>query len=153
MPRPDLTDREGIVLLVNGFYERIRADDQLGPIFSDVAKVDWDSHLPRMYDFWDPVMFRSGTFRGNPLTAHAKLAPHTDMSRAKFDHWLTLFRETVAALFEGENAEHIVRCAEDMANVLHSKINNSRDQRFDPANLSDEQRQRYAAHKSPSGSR
>ncbi|MGK0188831.1 MAG: hemoglobin [Verrucomicrobiales bacterium] len=142
-----MIDRAGIVLLVNRFYDRIRVDDQLGPVFSDVANVNWESHLPRMYDFWDTVLFRSGTFRGNPIEAHAKLISQTDMSKAKFDHWLELFRETVAELFEGENAGHIVRCAEDMANVLYSKINKVPDPRFDPANLTDEQRARYAAYK------
>lgn len=150
--RQDLIDREGIVRLVDRFYERIQADGELGPIFSEVAKVDWETHLPKMYDFWDTVLFRSGTFRGNPLAAHAKLVSHTDMSRAKFDHWLELFRESVAELFEGENADHIVRCAEDMANVIYSKINHVPDPRFDPAFLSDEQRARYASCRNPSSS-
>ena len=148
---PDLTDRVGIIRLVDRFYERIREDGLLGPIFSEVAQVNWETHLPKMYDFWDTVLFRSGTYRGNPLSAHAKLVPKTDMSRAKFDHWLELFRETVAELYEGENAGHIVRCAEDMANVLYSKINNVPDPRFDPANLTDEQRARYAAYKEKPG--
>ncbi len=147
---PDLIDREGIILLVDRFYERIREDDLLGPIFSEIAQVDWETHLPKMYDFWDTVLFRSGTFRGNPLDAHAKLVAKTEMSRVKFDHWLEIFRQTVAELFEGENAEHIVRCAEDMANVIYSKINNVPDPRFDPANLSDEQRERYSAYKEKS---
>lgn len=146
-PLPNLTDRQGIVRLVDRFYERIREDDQLGPVFSEVAKVNWETHLPKMYDFWDTVLFRSGTFRGNPIGAHAKLVLHTDMSWAKFDHWLGMFRESVAELFQGENADHIVRCAEDMANVLYSKINNVPDPRFDPANLTDEQRARYAVYK------
>ena len=109
--------------------------------------MNWETHLPKMYDFWDTVMFRSGTFRGDPIAAHAKLIPKTDMGRERFDHWLTLFRRTVAELFEGEKAGHIVRCAEDMANVIFSKINGVPDPRFDPANLSDEQRARYAAYK------
>src|SRR5690606_29233583 len=137
--RPDLTNRDDIIRLVDSFYGRLRSDEILGPIFNDIAKIDWETHLSKMYDLWDTVMFRSMTFKGNPLTAHAKLKPLTDMGRDKFDHWLTLFRASVDELFEGENAGHIVRCAEDMANVLHSKVNSIPDQRFDPANLTDEQ--------------
>lgn len=144
---PDLTNRDDIIRLVDCFYGRIRSDGMLGPIFDDIAKVDWETHLPKMYDFWDTVMFRSMTFKGNPVTAHAKLGPLTDMGRDKFDHWLVLFRASVDELFAGENAGHIVRCAEDMANVLHSKVNGVPDQRFDPANLTDEQKARYAAYK------
>lgn len=46
----DLTDRAGIILLVDTFYDAVRADRILGPIFNDTAKVDWGVHLPKMYD-------------------------------------------------------------------------------------------------------
>jgi hemoglobin len=143
----DLTNRDDIIRLVDRFYDRIRSDDKLSPIFEKIAHVDWETHLPKMYDFWDTVMFRAGTFRGNPLAAHAKLTALTDMGRETFDHWLVLFKESVAELFEGDNAGHIVRCAEDMANVIYSKINNVPDPRFDPANLTPEQKARYTAYK------
>lgn len=128
--KPDLIGREDIIRLVDHFYGKIRSDSDLGPIFDEIAKVNWETHLPKMYDFWDTVMFRSGTFRGNPLAAHAGLVPHIEMSMDRFNHWLDLFRNSVGELFEGENADHIVRCAEDMANVLYSKINDVPDPRF-----------------------
>lgn len=148
-PTRDIAGRDDIVRLVDRFYARIRGDAKLGPVFEQIAHVDWEAHLPKMYDFWDTVLFRSGTFRGNPITAHAKLVPLTDMGLPTFEHWLTLFRETVAQLFEGEKAGHIVRCAEDMANVLYSKIHNLPDPRFDPANLTPEQKARYASYIKP----
>lgn len=146
-PRLDLRDRTDIVRLVDRFYERIREDETLGPIFGQIAQVDWATHLPKMYDFWDTVLFRAGTFRGNPLGAHAKLVPVADMGWPTFERWLTLFKATVAELFEGENAGIIVRNAEDMANVIYSKINGVPDPRFDPANLTPEQKARYAAYR------
>lgn len=145
---PDLLGRTEIELLVNTFYDRVRSDAVLGYIFNDVAQTNWQTHLPKMYAFWETVMFRSGGFTGNPLVAHARLVPLTDMGRDKFDHWLVLFRSTVDDLFAGENADHIKRCAEDMANVIHSRINSIPDARFDPANLTPEQRERYARYKS-----
>jgi len=148
-PKPDLTGRVGIELLVNSFYTRVRDDEMLGFIFDKVAQTNWETHLPKMYAFWETVMFRSGGFTGNPLAAHAKLVPLTDMGRDKFDRWLTLFRATVDDLFAGENAEHIKNCAADMANVIFSRINHVPDPRFDPANLTPEQRERYARYKSP----
>lgn len=146
----DLNGRPEIERLVNTFYDRVRADKTLGFIFDEVAKTQWDTHLPKMYAFWETVMFRSGGFTGNPLVAHAKLVPLTDMGRDKFDHWLQLFCGTVDDLFEGEHAEHIKRCAEDMANVIHAKINQVPDPRFDPARLTPEQRERYARYKQES---
>lgn len=145
----DLTCRADIIRLVDAFYERIRGDEKLGPIFNEVAHVNWEAHLPKMYDFWDTVLFRAGTFRGNPLAAHARLVSVADMSKASFDHWLELFTATVNDLFQGTNAAVIIRSAEDMANVIYSKINQVPDPRFDSANLTAEQRERYARYKQP----
>lgn len=145
--RSDLRGRPEIEQLVNRFYERVRGDEVLGFIFQDVAGTNWTTHLPKMYAFWETVLFRSGAYSGNPVDAHAKLVPLTTMGRGQFDHWLELFRSTVDELFEGPNAEHIKNCAADMANVIHGKINHVPNPRFDPANLTPEQRARYAAYK------
>ena len=144
---PDLLGRPDIERLVNAFYERVRQDELLGFIFNDIAHTHWDTHLPRMYAFWETVLFRTGGFTGNPVAAHAKLVPQTEMGRTQFDRWLHLFRETVDSLFQGPNAEHIKNCAHDMANVLYSRINGVPDPRFDPARLTPEQRARYAKYR------
>lgn len=104
-----------------------------------------------MYAFWETVLFRSGSYRGNPLAAHEKLVSKTPMGREQFDRWLELFRGTVDDLFVGEHAEHIKSCADDMANVIYSRINQVPDPRFDPANLTPEQRERYTRYKSDPG--
>lgn len=147
MDKPDIAGRAEIETLVNTFYDRVRGDEVLGFIFNEVAHTNWIAHLPKMYAFWETVLFRSGGYTGNPLAAHAKLVPLTTMGREQFDRWLMLFRGTVDDLFAGEKAEHIKNCAEDMANVIHARINNVPDARFDPANLTAEQRERYARYK------
>lgn len=141
--KPDIQGRVEIEMLVNSFYDRVRGDEVLGHIFDKVAQIHWQTHLPKMYAFWETVLFRTGGFTGNPIAAHARLVPLTDMGRDKFDHWLKLFGATVDDLFAGERAEHIKNCAADMANVICSKINAVPDPRFDPANLTPEQRERY----------
>lgn len=145
--KPDIQDRAEIETLVNTFYDRVRGDELLGFIFEKIAQTDWQAHLPKMYAFWETVLFRSGGYTGNPIAAHAKLLPQTAMGREQFDRWLLLFRATVDDLFAGEKAEHIKNCAADMANVIYSKINDVPDPRFDPANLTPEQRERYARYK------
>lgn len=145
--KPDILGRPDIVKLVDAFYGKVRADGPLGHVFDEVAKVHWETHLPKLYNFWDTVLFRAGTFRGNPLVAHANLLAETDMGWPLFERWLELFRGTVADLFEGENATHIVRCAEDMARVIHSKIHALSNPRYDPTRLSPEQKARYASYR------
>ena len=147
--KPDISGRSDIERLVNAFYDRIRQDDLLGFIFEDVAKTNWEAHLPKMYAFWETVLFGTARFSGNPLGSHAKLVPMTEMGCPQFDRWLCLFTATVDDLFEGERAGHIKRSAEDMANVIYSRINKVPDPRFDPANLTTEQRAKYARYKQP----
>ncbi len=149
--RPDINGRPEIEQLVNAFYERVQADDVIGFIFEKVAQTDWTTHLPKMYAFWETVLFRTGGYTGNPLAAHAKLTALTEMGRPQFDRWLALFRSTVDDHFAGERAEHIKSCAADMASVIYAKINNVPDPRFDPASLTPEQRARYAAYRGESG--
>jgi hemoglobin len=144
---PDISDRADLVKLVDAFYAKVRGDQHLGHIFDGVAKVHWESHLPKLYDFWDTVLFRAGNFRGNLIGAHSRLASLTDMGRPLFDRCLQLFRETVRQRYAGERADHIVRCAEDMANVIHSKVHAIPDPRLDPGRLTHEQRSRYAAYR------
>lgn len=146
---PDITGRPDLVRLVDAFYVRVRADEGLGHVFDGIARVNWESHLPKLYDFWDTVLFRAGTFRGNPIAAHANLIPLTHMGWPLFERWLEIFRATVDEHFVGERAGHIVRCAEDMASVIYSRIHGVPDPRFDPARLTPEQRARYASYRNP----
>jgi len=145
--KPDLEGRAEIEQLINAFYGRVRGDEVLGFIFDEVAQTNWETHLPKMYAFWETVLFGSGGYQGNPLAAHAKLVPMTAMGREQFDRWLALFKSTVDERFAGEKAEHIKRAAEDMANVIYSRINQVPDPRFDPATLTPEQKARYARYK------
>lgn len=145
--RPDLTGRADIEILVNKFYDKIRGDEVLGFIFNDVAKTDWAAHLPKMYAFWETMIFRSASYVGNPLAAHARLVPLTAMGRLQFDCWLAVFTATVDELFAGEKAEHIKSAAADMANVIHARINGVDQERYDYSKLTPEQRARYASYK------
>ncbi|MDD4933182.1 MAG: group III truncated hemoglobin [Methylacidiphilaceae bacterium] len=145
-PLSDIKGRAEIERLVDRFYEKVRADDLLGPIFNDIAKVDWSSHLPKLYAFWQAVLFRDGGFKGNPIGVHFKLLSETSMDWPRFQRWLDLFRSTVDEMFTGEHAAHIKNTAEDMAHVIYSRINNVLDPRFDPANLTPAQRARYAKY-------
>lgn len=144
---PDIIGRQDLERLVDAFYRSVRADDQLGHIFDEVARVQWETHLPKLTNFWDSVLFGAGTFRGNPIAAHANLLTQTELDWPLFEHWLDLFRRTVDGMFSGERAGHLVRCAEDMACVIYSRIQGVPDPRFDPERLTPEQKARYAAYK------
>jgi hemoglobin len=122
LERFELVDRTDVMRLVDVFYDRVRADDILGPIFDDVAHVDWAVHLPLMYDFWDSVLFSAGTYHGNPLIVHQHLAQRVPLTGREFARWLSLFESTVDDLFEGPMAEHARLAAARIATALQQRL-------------------------------
>lgn len=90
-------DEEGLRHLVDVFYERIRADEQLGPIFND-AIHDWPDHLEKLAAFWSSIMLGSGRYKGQPVPAHKK--HQARISPALFDRWLALWARTSDELME-----------------------------------------------------
>lgn len=124
---PDIDSREDIERLVDTFYDRIRSDDILGPIFNDVARVDWAGHLPKMYAFWEAVLFGTAGFKGNPLAVHLQLAEITPLGAREFDRWLALFQANVDGLFSGPVAGEAKQRAERIAVVMQQHISAARD--------------------------
>jgi hemoglobin len=107
---------------VDTFYERVRTDDILWPIFDDVARVDRAGHLPKMYAFWDAVLFGTAGFRGNPLAAHLQFAQLTPLGSREFDRWIELFHATVDARFSGPVADEAKTRASRIAIVMQHHI-------------------------------
>jgi hemoglobin len=121
-PQFDIVDSRDVARLVNVFYDRVRDDDLLGPIFDDVAHVDWATHLPRMYDFWESVLFARATFKGMPLVVHRALARRTPLTTAAFERWVALFVSTVDDLFFGSMAEHANTSAARLAAMMQHNL-------------------------------
>jgi len=121
-PRADIADRRDVACLVNVFYDRVKDDELLGPIFNDIAHVDWSTHLPRMYDFWESVLFATATFKGTPLITHRELARRAPLTSAAFDRWIALFHSTVDDLFLGPMAEQAKDSAARIAAIMEHNV-------------------------------
>ncbi len=119
---PDIQSREDIVRIVDTFYERVKQDELLGPIFMEKAKVNWEKHLPVMYDFWENVVFYTGNYSGNPMRIHQQLHQRITLYKGDFTKWLKLFFKTVDHLYKGERAELIKQRAQSIATVMQIKI-------------------------------
>ncbi len=122
MKNKDIEDTEDVQRLVDHFYMQVVRDELLGPVFNDLAKVDWEAHLPKMYSFWTSVLFGKASFKGNPMAIHLVLSEKTEMGGAQFERWLKLWKATVDKLFVGELAEDAKRRAESIAGLMLYKI-------------------------------
>ena len=120
--KKDISNRADIQQLVDTFYIKVRADETIGYLFNDVAQVNWEQHLPRMYDFWENILFQTGSFKGNPMAAHVQLHQKSPLSAVHFDRWQRLFFATVDELFEGDMAELIKQRALSIATMMRIKV-------------------------------
>ena len=117
----DIQNREDIIKLVDVFYDKVKKDNVIGYIFSDIAHVNWDLHLPRMYDFWENILFFTANYEGNPMTRHKELHQKSPMSKVHFQQWNAIFTQTVDKLFEGKKAEEIKNRALNISDVMMYK--------------------------------
>lgn len=127
MIKKDIKTRNDVFLLVSSFYEKVRKDPVLGPIFNNAIK-DWDTHLERLTNFWESSLFLKTKYNGNPLEVHIKVDKENNHSISEFHFglWLNLWFETVNTLFEGDYAENAKYRARKMSTFLYLKIFESR---------------------------
>lgn len=117
--------------VVHAFYDRVRVDEVLGPVFA--AKItDWDAHLERMCAFWSSLALTSGRYHGSPMDAHAPLP----VDAVHFDRWLGLFEETAQAVCTPDAAVYFMDRARRVARSLELGVANAngvmlrRDERY-----------------------
>lgn len=116
-------DEAALGRLIPLFYQRVRDDAALGPIF-DEAVADWPEHLDKLVAFWSSVMLTSGRYKGNPVAAHA--AHRTRITPELFDRWLALWAETTDAVMAPPAAAALqakaARIAESLQLALFFKL-------------------------------
>lgn len=120
--KPDINNRADIEKLVTSFYEKVLRDESISFYFTDVVKVNWEKHLPVMYDFWENVVFYTGNYTGNPMERHMAIHRKHTMKTQEFERWLLLFHQTIDEIFEGERAETVKMRAKSIATVMQLKI-------------------------------
>ena len=119
--KKDISKREDLLLLVTEFYKKLLADDSISYLFTEVAKIDLDHHLPVLVDFWDSILFNSNTYQKNAMQPHLVLHQKSPLQKHHFDTWLNYFKQTVDELFEGEKAFIAKERATSIATVMHIK--------------------------------
>jgi hemoglobin len=114
----DITTEEDIKQLVDSFYERVGRDELLGPVFNEIARVEWEHHLPTMYSFWSTMLFRTASYKGRPWPKHAPLP----VRKEHFERWISLFCQTVDSLFAGKKASEAKSAALSIADTFQNRF-------------------------------
>lgn len=114
----DILNLEDVKLLVNKFYDKVRTDEVLAPIFNERIGYRWPEHLEKMYRFWQTVLLGEHTYNGSPFPPHAQLP----VSHDHFLKWIELFTLTAEELFSGEKKDEAIWRAGKMAEMFEIKI-------------------------------
>ncbi|MEA2169743.1 MAG: hemoglobin [Solirubrobacteraceae bacterium] len=112
---PDIETRADLERLVRAFYGRALTDEIIGFIFTDVAKLDLEAHVPVITDFWETMLLGGASYRGGVYGKHLRLHEKVTLRPGHFSRWLQVWHETVDELFAGPVADrakdHAVRVA------------------------------------------
>lgn len=118
----DISTRQDIELLVDKFYEQVIKDEIIGDFFTAVIKLDWNTHIPIMYDFWETILLDHIVYKGNPMTKHIQLNQKKALESKHFERWLELWEETVQTNFEGPKSEEAISRAKQIASLMKFKV-------------------------------
>ncbi|SHL43421.1 group III truncated hemoglobin [Roseibium suaedae] len=111
---PSITE-EQITRLVSEFYDRIRLDARLGPIFEEKLAGRWPEHLAKMETFWQSVLLKTGAYKGKPVPAHMQLQ---GLQVSDYPDWLQIFRPVALEIFGEEAGLAVIEVAERIAQSL-----------------------------------
>jgi len=101
-PPTDPLDQQQIARLVDRFYEKVRRDPMLGPVFNP-AVDDWDEHKQLLTSFWSSVALGTRSYRGNPMGKHRGHPIRAE----HFEHWLALWKQTAHEVLPATQAERM----------------------------------------------
>jgi hemoglobin len=83
--KKDISCREDLFHLVSKFYDKLLSDDLINYLFTDVAKINLQNHLPIPVDFWDSVLFQSDTYYKNAMQPHITLHKKSPLQPQHFE--------------------------------------------------------------------
>jgi hemoglobin len=118
----DIETRADCERLVRAFYSRALVDPLIGWIFTDVAKLDLEAHVPVIASFWETVLLDARTYRGGAFAPHVAIHMRAPLRAAHFHRWLLLWNDTVDELFAGPRAELAQAHARRVALAFHDRL-------------------------------
>ncbi len=120
----DICTRADIETFLRRFYDRALVDDTIGFIFTDVARLDLEEHLPIIADFWESVLFGAGNYHRNPMVVHRALhdALEGGLTKQHFDRWIAIFSDTLHKNYCGGVTDDAEQKAIAIANGMQAVL-------------------------------
>lgn len=113
--KPDIQNIDDIKLFSDDFYTRLLADERINHHF---IKLDLEEHLPRIYAFWNMILFGDTSYKTNMMEAHRSLK----LVKKDFSIWTRHFEAAVKTHFEGERADEVISRASMIGLTMRYKL-------------------------------
>ena len=122
MCKPDLDCPANIDRFVALFYSRMLKDDQLAPIFLEVADIDLDKHLPLISSYWQKLLLGDTSYQRHTMNIHRVLHSKQALTEVNFSRWLALFNTTLDSHFAGPKSERARAVATQIATNMQRAL-------------------------------
>jgi len=123
--KSDIKNEHDIKVFLDAFYEKVKLDKKIAFIFTDIANLDWDDHMPKIYGFWEAILLGKPGFNGDVMGAHIRLNKKVKLKTEHFDRWIKLFNETINEMFEGNVANEAINRANIIRNTIEYNVSNA----------------------------
>lgn len=130
-----LSNKEDLELLIHSFYHKAVVDPVIGHIFTDIARLDLEQHLPTIVSFWESSLFQIRGYQGNPMLKHLALNQKIALEKHHFERWLELWTSTVDENYTGVMAEEAKYKARMIAQLMMHKISIHQDSNLDKKSI------------------
>lgn len=112
---PNLPTREAVQTVVSRFYDDVRNDDLLAPVFNSKLGKHWEEHVERLVLFWCTVILGTSEYKGNVFGKHMQIS---GVTKEHFARWLQLFERNASSRFSEEVYVDVMQVANRIATSL-----------------------------------
>ena len=106
--------------VILSFYEKVRVDEVLGPVFTEAIGNDWSAHIGRIILFWlTATRLSRGYDSTGFLPAHLR---NRSIRSDQLPRWLQLFRDTAREHCSPEASSVLIDIAERMAETIRISL-------------------------------
>ena len=104
------------------FYLKLLADEKIAYLFTEVSNLKLEEHFHILADFWETILFGTGSYHKNTMQVHLDLHAKSLLSKEHFQIWLTYFISSVDELYDGPKAHEAKARAQAIASVMEHKV-------------------------------
>ena len=118
----DIETREDLAFLMQEFYSKMLVDEVIGYIFTDVAELDLEEHLPSLTNFWENMLLNSNGYKKDVMGIHLLLNGKEPLQPKHFERWLFLLDQTVRENFEGNKVDRMLKSSQNIGAMMKYKM-------------------------------